>query len=240
MADFITILILGVIQLLVGSIITSNTPMVFGNRIPQSKFKTLQGARILKNVRFSLFLSGGITLVGGFSCKIFYYHQSLSLFLFFPIAIAGLYILTQLYAIQKDKKWGFFLFTISIGVLFITSIEIFLPSYGNKTNIILRNDTLCITGVYPQKIPFSEITKIEYKSTPPAIMLRTNGIAAGALKIGYFRTKDNRDILLYIYSDTLPVIHIKNNKCEDIYINFPDSTKSIKFFTELKNCIYKK
>lgn len=105
---------------------------------------------------------------------------------------------------------------------------------GNDNNTIIKNDTLFIKGSYAKEIPISSIIYIKGNAIVPPIGIRTNGISFGAYNVGHFRTKDQKDVLLYLHSDETNVTHIKTRDNEDIYINFKDSVRSVDFTNKLK------
>ena len=111
---------------------------------------------------------------------------------------------------------------------------IILPKTENDNDTIIKNDTLFIKGSYAKEIPISSIIYIKGNAIVPPIEMRTNGISFGALNVGHFRTKDQKDVLLYLHSDETNVTHIKTRDNEDIYINFKDSARSVDFTKELK------
>ena len=111
---------------------------------------------------------------------------------------------------------------------------IILPKTENDNDTIIKNDTLFIKGSYAKEIPISSIIYIKGNAIVPPIEMRTNGISFGAYNVGHFRTKDGKDILLYLHSDETNVTHIKTRDNEEIYINFKDSARSVDFTKELK------
>lgn len=111
---------------------------------------------------------------------------------------------------------------------------IILPKTENDNDTIIKNDTLFIEGLYAKEIPISSITYINGSAIVPLIEMRTNGISFGALNVGHFRTKDQKDVLLYLHSDETNVTHIKTSNNEGIFINFKDPAKSADFSNKLK------
>lgn len=95
--------------------------------------------------------------------------------------------------------------------------------------------TLYISGAFIlKKFPISSITDVKAKAKVPEISMRTNGISLGSYNVGHFRTKDQRDVLLYLHSDKTDVTYIKTRENEEIFINFKDSVKSYDFSNNLK------
>lgn len=116
----------------------------------------------------------------------------------------------------------------------ILPLVVTLSVAGNDNNTIIKNDTLFIKGSYAKEIPISSIIYIKGNAIVPPIGIRTNGISFGAYNVGHFRTKDQKDVLLYLHSDETNVTHIKTRDNEDIYINFKDSARSVDFTNKLK------
>ena len=111
---------------------------------------------------------------------------------------------------------------------------IILPKTENDDDTIIKNDTLFIEGLYAKEIPISSITYINGSAIVPLIEMRTNGISFGALNVGHFRTKDQKDVLLYLHSDETNVTHIKTSNNEGFFIKFKDPAKSAGFSNKLK------
>ena len=179
-------------------------------------------------------LAGGITLAGGISCIIFDWEELLFWIMLIPVTIAVIYMLLQLCMIQKNKKTYTIITLVFIGFLIILPLSIILPKTENDNDTIIKNDTLFIKGSYAKEIPISSIIYIKGNAIVPPIEMRTNGISFGAYNVGHFRTKDGKDILLYLHSDETNVTHIKTRDNEEIYINFKDSSRSVDFTKELK------
>ena len=111
---------------------------------------------------------------------------------------------------------------------------IILPKTENDDDTIIKNDTLFIEGLYAKETPISSITYINGSAIVPPIEMRTNGISFGVFNVGHFRTKDQKDVLLYLHSDETNVTHIKTSNNEGIFINFKDPAKSAGFSNKQK------
>ena len=234
MIEFIVILLISLPLIIVGCTISPDTPINFGTRIPQSEFKSKEGIRRLKRIKVAMMLAGGITLAGGISCIIFDWEELLFWIMLIPVTIAVIYMLLQLCMIQKNKKAYTIITLVFIGFLIILPLSIILPKTENDNDTIIKNDTLFIEGLYAKETPISNITYINGNAIVPPIEMKTNGISFGALNVGHFRTKDQKDILLYLHSDETNVTHIKTSNNEGIFINFKDPAKSAGFSNKLK------
>ena len=151
-----------------------------------------------------------------------------------PEIVAIIYMLIQLYKIEKKGK-GLLVLMLSIIVILGMLLLIgTLPITGSDNNTTIRNDTLFIEGSYAKEIPIASITQVDSNAMVPDIEMRTNGTSLGENNVGYFQTKEGKDVLLYLHSDDTNVTHIKTKNNEDIYINFKDSALSVDFPNKLR------
>ena len=234
MTDVIVILLISLPLIIIGRTINSDSSINFWTRIPKSELKSEEGIRRLKRIKIALMLAGVITLAGGISCIIFEWEELLFWIMLIPATIAVIYMLLQLCMIQKNKKSYTVITLVLIGFVIIPPLLIILPKTENDSDTIIKNDTLLIEGLYAKETPISSITYINGSAIVPLIEMRTNGISFGALNVGHFRTKDQKDVLLYLHSDETNVTHIKTSNNEGIFINFKDPAKSAGFSNKLK------
>lgn len=234
MTDAIVILLISLPLIIIGRTINSDSSINFGTRIPKSELKSEEGIRRLKRIKIALMLAGAITLAGGISCIIFEWEELLFWIMLIPVTIAVIYMLLQLCMIQKNKKTYTVITLVFIGFVIILPLLIILPKTENDDDTIIKNDTLFIEGLYAKETPISSITYINGSAIVPPIEMRTNGISFGTLNVGHFRTKDQKDVLLYLHSDETNVTHIKTSNNEGVFINFKDPAKSAGFSNKLK------
>ena len=220
MIDIIIILLMSLPLIVLGSTIGPDSAINFGSRIPKAKLKSEEGLKRLRRIKIALILAGSFILIGGFACLAFHWEDYQLVVILIPEIVAIIYMLLQLYKIERKGK-GLLVLMLSIivilGVLLLIGT---LPITGSDNNTTIRNDTLFIEGLYAKEIPIASITQVDSNATVPDIEMRTNGISFGAYNVGHFRTKDEKDILLYLHSDETNVTHIKTRDNEDIYINF--------------------
>lgn len=234
MTDVIVILLISLPLIIIGRTINSDSSINFGTRIPKSELKSEEGIRRLKRIKIALMLAGIITLAGGISCIIFEWEELLFWIMLIPVTIAVIYMLLQLCMIQKNKKSYTVITLVFIGFVIIPPLLIILPKTENDSDTIIKNDTLFIERLYAKETPISSITYINGNAIVPPIEMRTNGISFGVLNVGHFRTKDQKDVLLYLHSDETNVTHIKTSNNEGVFINFKDPAKSAGFSNKLK------
>ena len=234
MIDIIVILLMSLPLIVLGSTIGPDSAINFGSRIPKAKLKSEEGLKRLRRIKIALILAGIFILVGGFACLAFHWEDYQLVVILIPEIVAIIYMLLQLYKIERKGKGLLVLMLSIIVILGMIPLIAALPITGNDNNTTIRNDTLFIKGSYAKEIPISSIIYIKGNAIVPPIGIRTNGISFGAYNVGHFRTKDQKDVLLYLHSDETNVTHIKTRDNEDIYINFKDSVRSVDFTNKLK------
>lgn len=234
MIDTIIILLMSLPLIVLGSTIGPDSAINFGSRIPKAKLKSEEGLKRLRRIRIALILAGSIILVGGFACLAFHWEDYQLVVILVPEITAIIYMLLQLYKIEKKGKGLFVLMLSIIVILGMIPLIAALPITGTDNNTTIRNDTLFIEGLYAKEIPIASITQVDSNATVPDIGMRTNGTSLGENNVGHFQTKEGKDVLLYLHSDDTNVTHIKTKNNEDIYINFKDSALSVDFPNKLK------
>ena len=234
MIDTIIILLMGLPLIVLGSTIGPDSAINFGSRIPKAKLKSEEGLKRLRRIKIALTLAGSFILVGGFACLAFHWEDYQLVVILIPEVAAIVYMLLQLYKIEKKEKSILVLMLSIIVILGMIPLIAALPIAGSDNNTTIRNDTLFIEGSYAKEIPIASITQVDGSATVPDIEMRTNGTSVGENNVGHFQTTEGKDVLLYLHSDKTNVTHIKTKNNEDIYINFKDSALSVDFPNKLK------
>ena len=234
MIDTIIILLMSLPLIVLGSTVGPDSSINFGSRIPKAKLKSEEGLKRLRRIKIALILAGSIILVGGFACLAFHWEDYQLVVILVPEIVAIVYMLLQLYKIEKKGKGLLVLMLSIIVILGMIPLIAALPITGSDNNTTIRNDTLFIEGSYAKEIPIASITQVDGNATVPDIEIRTNGTSLGENNVGHFQTKEGKDVLLYLHSDDTNVTHIKTKNDEDIYINFKDSALSVDFPNQLK------
>ena len=233
MIDIIITLLMSLPLIVLGSTIGPDSAINFGSRIPKAKLKSEEGLKRLRRIKIALILAGSFILVGGFACLAFHWEDYQLVVILVPEIVAIVYMLLQLYKIERKGKGILVLMLSIIVILGMIPLIAALPITGSDNNTTVRNDTLFIEGVYAKEIPIASITQVDGNSTVPDIEMRTNGTSVGENNVGHFQTKEGKDVLLYLHSDDTNVTHIKTKNNEDIYINFKDSALSVDFSNQL-------
>ena len=234
MIDTIIILLMSLPLIVLGSTIGPDSAINFGSRIPKAKLKSEEGLKRLRRIKIALILAGSIILVGGFACLVFHWEDYQLVVILVPEIVAIVYMLLQLYKIEKKGKGILVLMLSIIVILGMIPLIAALPITGSDNNTTIRNDTLFIEGSYAKEIPIASIIQVDGNATVPDIEMRTNGTSVGENNVGHFQTKEGKNVLLYLHSDDTNVTHIKTKNNEDIYINFKDSALSVDFPNQLK------
>ena len=234
MIDTIIILLMGLPLIVLGNTIGPDSSINFGSRIPKAKLKSEEGLKRLRRIKIALILAGSFILFGGFACLAFRWEDYQLVVILIPEIVAIIYMLLQLYKIEKKGKSILVLMLSIIVILGMIPLIAVLPITGSDNNTTIRNDTLFIEGSYAKEIPIASITQVDSNATVPDIEMRTNGTSLGENNVGHFQTKEGKDVLLYLHSDDTNVTHIKTKNNEDIYINFKDSALSVDFPNKLK------
>ena len=234
MIDTIITLLMSLPLIVLGSTIGPDSSINFGSRIPKAKLKSEEGLKRLRRIKIALILAGSFILVGGFACLAFHWEDYQLVVILIPEIVAIIYMLLQLYKIERKGKGLLVLMLSIIVILGIIPLIAALPITGNDNNMTIRNDTLFIEGSYAKEIPIASITQVDSNATVPDIEMRTNGTSVGENNVGHFQTKEGKDVLLYLHSDDTNVTHIKTKNNEDIYINFKDSALSVDFPNKLR------
>ena len=234
MIDTIIILLMSLPLIVLGSTIGPDSSINFGSRIPKAKLKSEEGLKRLRRIKIALILAGSIILVGGFACLVFHWEDYQLVVILVPEIVAIVYMLLQLYKIERKGKGLLVLMLSIIVILGMIPLIAALPITGTDNNTTIRNDTLLIEGLYAKEIPIASITQVDGNATVPDIKMRTNGMSLGEINVGHFKTEEGQDVLLYLHSDDTNVTHIKTKNNEDIYINFKDSALSVDFPNQLR------
>ena len=234
MIETITILLISLPLILLGKTIGPHSTLILGTKIPQKLLESVNGITRLKKIKIAFISSGFVTLIGGSLCICLDRTDTIFWFILIPLTIAITYMLIQLCLIQKNKKHSIIIAIVSTALVVGTPLMIIMPTLGDSENIKIKNDTLFIDGFYSRTIPLSDIAYVNEDATVPPIKMRINGASLGSYNVGLFRSKENKNVLLYLHSNKTNVTHIQTKNDENIYINFDDSIKSIDFYKELK------
>lgn len=140
----------------------------------------------------------------------------------YPI-LAYIYFLwsSSKYSKGLSKKWNKVSIYILAGVL-IFVIVLFALGF-KEDRLIIHPTKIEILGSYGEEIIPSEIKTVELVDDLPRITMKVNGFALGAIKKGYFKTKEGEKIKLILNSGTKPYLLITKINGGKIYFSSKDT-----------------
>ena len=175
-----------------------------------------------------------VTLCGGIAgilcdSNILYY---LSLIL--PIFIASFFAYSR-------RKGNYKINTILFTLFFMFSIVFFPIIYLCYTDLEINidNDKISVGGIYGQNIPLSDIKSVNLCMSLPEIDIRTNGFSLFETHLGHFRTKDNKNIMLFAHSKEC-FICINQMDGMTYYISYKNSNSTECLFFKMRDRIKKR
>lgn len=154
----------------------------------------------------------------------------------YPI-LAYIYFLwsSSQYSKGLSKKWNKVSIYILSGVL-IFVIVLFALGF-KEDRLIIHPTKIEILGSYGEEIIPSEIKTVELVDDLPRITMKVNGFALGAIKKGYFKTKEGEKIKLILNSGTKPYLLITKINGGKIYFSSKD-TPIEAIYNELKETLH--
>ena len=129
-------------------------------------------------------------------------------------------------------------------VIIIVVLSVILPVWLIATayiesSVIVDNEQIRITGRYGERIPIEQLSQVFLADTLPTINRRTNGIAIGTIRKGYFRSGSlQRNVKLLLHSRSAPFLYIiygENDKY--VILNFRNPEKTLEVYEELKGLV---
>ena len=120
-------------------------------------------------------------------------------------------------------------------VILVVIFTLVIKLSTSTMNVNFSNSNVSISCMYSSDINYQDIVKIEYLNKIPPIGTKINGASTGNRNIGYYRTKDNRNVKLYIEDSKEPCVLIKLKGEKIIYFNYKDKEKTENFYKTLKN-----
>lgn len=221
--------------LVIGSTAVVKNPSILSNYNSYTDEERSSSAflRYLKDIRramcvLAVVLVGGALLDFGFGSKVYFLLSSIA-----GIPTMAFYLFYSQSKVSERLKRksriyiGFLLFVLLVFPLVLVGIAFVPVMWG--TSVRLEDDTLHISGVYGEHIPCCEMRSVSLEDSLPTIAFRSNGLAVGNVRRGYFRTTDGRTVKLFLSSDGAPYLHVQTFEGENIYINAaaPDELREL-------------
>jgi hypothetical protein len=107
-----------------------------------------------------------------------------------------------------------------------------------ESAVVVDNEQIGITGVYGERIPINELNQVFLADTIPNIILRTNGISAGRINKGYFRSSSlQKNVKLLLHTRGAPYLYIIYEDNRYVILNFRDREKTLEVYEKLKGLV---
>lgn len=133
---------------------------------------------------------------------------------------------------NNSLKYKILLFG-SIGVIIISFS--FYSSLDAK--VTLNTTTLEISGIYGCELPYAQISKIDTVTHLPNIEYKSNGYGLFSVHKGYFVLTNVGEAVLYINSNSTPIIQMQLKNGQYYFLNQSEKLKTIEIFETLKSKI---
>ena len=126
-------------------------------------------------------------------------------------------------------------------IVVIVSLVAILPiaiAY-RESSVIVDNKQIRITGMYSERIPIEHLNQVFLANTLPAITMRTNGIAIGSIRKGYFRSSSlERNVKLLLHSRNAPFLYIiYGDNDKHVILNFRNSEKTLEVYEQIRGLV---
>ncbi len=127
--------------------------------------------------------------------------------------------------------------TIIFTILILIGVSIMFIIGEKEPKVILNDNNIEINTMYGVKIDYSEILEInliDAKASQIDFGIRTNGFDGFGHNLkGNFKSNSMGNSLVYVYTNSSPVIQIKRENKTTVYINFKNSDKTMILYQDL-------
>lgn len=114
----------------------------------------------------------------------------------------------------------------SVGMIFLQMQE----ADVNVTNSEIEIDC----PFYGMTIQCGDIVRVEWCESLPVLSRRTNGFAAGGVRVGHFRARGGEKVRLFSYSSVGPCFCVALQSGEQIYLNLKDEGRTRDLFVQIE------
>ena len=120
-------------------------------------------------------------------------------------------------------------------ILSIMFVATFLSSCkADATKISITDNEVRISGYsYGVRINVEDVKEIKLLDRMPRIVIRTNGIAVGATRIGRFNLENTGRAKLFLHSREAPFILIERNNERPVFLNYKEKGRTEKYYQKL-------
>ena len=130
---------------------------------------------------------------------------------------------------SKMQKWSFRIAIAIVVILFVCIIDT-----GRPAKIEVKDNTFIIHGAYNQRIPLDSITGVAITDHLPYITIRTNGLSFWKYHKGYYQSKEEGRIMLFLHSKGGPFLVVKSKRKPTIFINRNTKEEVEELYEKLK------
>jgi hypothetical protein len=203
-------LIVGMSYVLIGILVKKCPAIIAGyDQLDEYQKKTFP-TFLLK----TLVTTGIITVAGCIIPALLDWHTGVVILLILPSLIMLVFILL------KGKRKKITMTLIFFFVLLMIGIPLFIIISSREHSIFFEDENIRITGLYGETIPIKNVKNVEILKDIPTIQLRTNGLALGAVRKGYFLMKDLGTVKLFLSSSSQPYVKLQIDSDQYIIFNF--------------------
>ncbi|KAB2331857.1 DUF3784 domain-containing protein [Bacillus mesophilum] len=154
------------------------------------------------------------------------------IFGFILLFLLGGFVYLSRYELKHKRKKGYII-SISLLIIVVGGVALLMTFTYQDYEVILENKKMEITGMYGQQWPIDELKSVELLDEMPEIGFKTNGVGVGTLAKGHFNVKGYGNSLLYIFTDSNPIILIETSK-KPIFLNNQSPTVTEDWFNKLR------
>ncbi|WP_069658124.1 PH domain-containing protein [Arcticibacter eurypsychrophilus] len=124
----------------------------------------------------------------------------------------------------KNKNHWYLLLTV------LTVIAVFIFYSNQDATIEIKNKSINIHGMYGIEIPFTSIESIDSIQSMPHIGFKSNGYSFGSVNKGYFHVTDMGNALLFVTTNSSPIIKIRMRTGNFVFINYSNRDETVRLY----------
>lgn len=211
---------LGLFFLAIGYLVTENNAkyLLAGyNTMSEEERKRIDIRAYIPYFRkFHLFLGLSFVILGALVLYVLG-EEAGSIFLgVYPIAAYLYFLWSGSKYLKGAPSGGSKAGTYILAAVLVVVIGLFISEF-KENRLVFNEHQLEFDGIYGETIAYSRINNIELTDALPELTIKKNGFAAGAVKKGYFKTKDGEVVKLILNTDQKPYILITTTEGKKIY-----------------------
>jgi hypothetical protein len=151
---------------------------------------------------------------------------------FMMVFLMGGFIYLSKYEVPKKRKRSYIIstsmFAVTIGFVGV----LYYIGYQDY-NLIAREESFEITGVYGDEWSYREVKKVELLDEMPEVTFKQDGFGMATVAKGRFKVKDYGSSLLFIRKEASPCIYIETGK-KKIFISGENPQQTMDWYEDIK------